>query len=32
MADIDLSIEYRGARFTYEHFQLIEVAELIIRI
>ena len=32
MADIDLSMEYPGARFTYEHFQLIEVAELIIRI
>ena len=32
MADVDHSIEYPGGRFTYEHFQLLEIPELMIKI
>lgn len=32
MAEADLSIEYPGAKFTYEHFQLLSIPELMIKI
>lgn len=32
MAEADLSIKYTGAKFTYEHFQRLEIPELMIKI